>query len=170
MSRSSKPDLFKWRHFKPVIIVCAVRWYLRYSLSYRDVQELLAERGLSVSHTTFWRWIPRYAPELNRRLRTHLKPTNRSWRIDETYICVKGRWVYLYRAIDPRDRPSNSYCRRSALRTQPSYCFLALLHSPTIPGLASSTPTSMSGTQQPSTNRRRRMSCDGAASIGQSNT
>lgn len=102
MPRSCRPDPFKWRHFEPAIIVCAVRWYLRYSLSYRDVRELLAERGLSVAHTTLWRWIQRYAPELNRRLRTHLKPTNRSWRIDETYICVKGRWVYLYRAIDSK--------------------------------------------------------------------
>ena len=100
MPRSSRPDPFKWRHFEPAIILCAVSWYLRYSLSYRDVEELLAERGLDVDHTTVWRWIQRYAPELNRRLRSHLKPTNRSWRVDETYICVKGRWVYLYRAIE----------------------------------------------------------------------
>ena len=94
MPRSCRPDPFKWRHFEPAIILYAVRWYLLYSLSYRDVRELPAERGLSVSDTTLWRWIQRYAPELNRRrLRTHLKPTNRSWRIDETYICVKGRWV-----------------------------------------------------------------------------
>ncbi len=100
MPRSSRPESFKWRHFEPEIILCAVRWYLRYSLSYRDVAELLAERGLDLAHTTVWRWIQRYAPELNRRLRSHLKPTNRSWRVDETYVRVKGRWVYLYRAID----------------------------------------------------------------------
>ena len=102
MPRSPRPDPFKWRHFEPAIILCAVRWYLRYSLSYRDVTELLAERGLQVAHTTVWRWILRYAPELNRRLQARLKPTNRSWRVDETYICVKGRWVYLYRAIDSK--------------------------------------------------------------------
>jgi len=61
-----RPALFKWRHFEPEIIVCAVRWYLRFSLSYRDVKELLIERGLPADHTTIWRWVQRYAPELNK--------------------------------------------------------------------------------------------------------
>ena len=91
---------FKWRHFAPEIILLAVRWYLRYSLSLRDVEELLAERGLEVDHTTIWRWVQRYAPELEQRLRSHRQPTNDSWRVDETYVRVKGRWVYLYRAVD----------------------------------------------------------------------
>ena len=82
------------------MILCAVRWYLRYSLSLRDVEELLTERGLPADHTTIWRWVQRYGPELEQRLRSHLKPTNKSWRVDETYIRVKGRWCYLYRAID----------------------------------------------------------------------
>jgi transposase-like protein len=73
---------------------------LRYSLSLRDVEELLQERGLRADHTTVWRWVQRYAPELEQRLRRCLKPTNKSWRVDETYIRVKGRWCYLYRAID----------------------------------------------------------------------
>jgi hypothetical protein len=73
---------------------------LRFSLSYRDVQELLAERGVSVGHSTIWRWVQRSAPELRFRLGPHLKPTNRSWRVDETYAAVKGRWCDLYRAID----------------------------------------------------------------------
>src|SRR6516165_8338810 len=71
--------LFKWRHFEPEIIICAVRWYLRFSLSYRDVEELLLERDLPADHTTIWRWVQRYAPELNRRCRRELKPTNGSW-------------------------------------------------------------------------------------------
>ena len=95
-----RPALFKWRHFEPEIIVCAVRWYLRFSLSYRDVEELLLERGLPADHTTIWRWVQRYAPELNKRCRRELKPTNGSWRVDETYICQSGRWRYLYRAVD----------------------------------------------------------------------
>jgi IS6 family transposase len=74
MPRSSRPDLFTLRHFEPAIVVCAVRWYLRYSLSYRDVREIFAERGLSVAHTTLWLWIQRYAPELNSRSRTRLEP------------------------------------------------------------------------------------------------
>ena len=92
--------LFKWRQFEPEMILLAVGWYLRFSLSYRDVEELLAERGLLVDHVTVWRWVQRYAPELERRLRPRLEPTNDSWRVDETYIRVKGKWRYLYRAVD----------------------------------------------------------------------
>src|SRR5271157_1298514 len=96
----SVAGLFKWRQFEPEMILLAVGWYLRFSLSYRDVEELLAERGLSVDHVTVWRWVQRYAPELDRRLRKRLKATNDSWRVDETYVRVKGKWVYLYRALD----------------------------------------------------------------------
>ena len=95
----TRPAIFKWRQIEPGIILCAVRWYLRYSLL-RDIEELLEERGLNVDRTTAWRWVQDYGPELEQRLRRHLKPTNRSWRVDETYICAKGRWCYLYRAID----------------------------------------------------------------------
>ena len=98
--RKPRPVLFKWRHFEPSIILCAVRWYLRYSLSFRDVAELVIERGLPVHHTSIWRWVQRYAPELNKRCRRELKPTNGSWRVDETYIRVAGAWTYLYRAVD----------------------------------------------------------------------
>ena len=88
------------RQTAPKLILCAVRWYLRYWLSLREVEELLAERGLEADHTTIWRWVQRYGPELQQRLRRHLKPTNKAWRVDETYIRVKGAWCYLYRAID----------------------------------------------------------------------
>src|SRR5215471_9716852 len=100
MAKPQQPAIFKWRHFTPEVILCAVRWYLRYSLSYRDVQELLVERGLEIDHTTVWRWVQDYAPELEKRTRPHLKPTNKSWRVDETYVRIKGRWFYLYRALD----------------------------------------------------------------------
>jgi IS6 family transposase len=85
-----RPALFKWRHFQPEIIVCAVRWCLRFSLSYRDVEELLMERGLPADHTTIWRWVQRYAPELNTRCRREMKPTNGSWRVDETYSALSS--------------------------------------------------------------------------------
>jgi transposase-like protein len=100
VKHATRPAIFKWRQTAPELILCAVRWYLRYSLSLRDVEELLAERGLAADHTTIWRWVQRYGPELEQRLRRHLKPTNKSWRVDETYIRVQGRWCYLYRAID----------------------------------------------------------------------
>jgi len=98
----TRPAIFKWRQTEPGLILCAVRWYLRYSLSLRDVEELLEERGLNLHHTTIWRWVQYYGPELEQRLRQHLKPTNKSWRVDETYVRVKGRGCYLYRAIDSK--------------------------------------------------------------------
>ena len=82
-----------------MIILC-VRRYLRFCLSYRDVEELMAERNLYVDHVTIWRWVQRYAPELNRRCRPEVRMTNRSWRVDETYLRVAGKWTYLYRAVD----------------------------------------------------------------------
>ena len=91
---------FKWRHFEGEMILLCVRWYLRYALSYRDVEELALERGLSVDHTTVFRWVQRYAPELDRRCRPSLRATNDSYRVDETYIKIKKRWYYLYRAVD----------------------------------------------------------------------
>jgi IS6 family transposase len=92
--------LCKWRHFQADIILCAVRWYLRYALSDRDVEELLRERGVAVDHTTVFRWVQCYAPELDKRCRPLLKATNDSYRVDETSIKVKQQWYYLYRAVD----------------------------------------------------------------------
>jgi transposase-like protein len=92
--------VFKGRHFQDELIVVCVRRYLRYSLSYRDLEELMAERGLRVDHSTLARWVLRYAPILSQRMRRHLRNTNRSWRLDETYVRVAGNWTYLYRALD----------------------------------------------------------------------
>jgi transposase, IS6 family len=95
-----RPALFRGRHFEDVIILLCVRWYLRYSLTYRDLEEIMAERNLSVDHVTIWRWVQRYAPVLNQRMRREMRHPNRSWRVDETYVKVAGRWAYLYRAVD----------------------------------------------------------------------
>ncbi|WP_250126738.1 IS6 family transposase [Chroococcidiopsis sp. CCMEE 29] len=96
----STPPLFKWRHFQADIILLNVRWYCRYALSYRDLEEMMQERGIEVDHSTINRWVLKYAPELDLRIRSHLQPTNDSWRVDETYVKVKGVWKYLYRAVD----------------------------------------------------------------------
>src|SRR5579863_742574 len=77
---------FKGRQFPGEVIVLCVRWYLRYPLSYQHVTELMVERGVEVDASCIWRWVQAYAPELNKRCRPHLKPTNKSYRIDETYI------------------------------------------------------------------------------------
>ena len=91
---------FKWRHFEADIILLCVRWYLRYSLSYRDLEELMLERGLHIDHSTIFRWVQRYAPELEKRCRPHVKAFTDSWKVDETYIKVRKNWMYLYRAVD----------------------------------------------------------------------
>ncbi len=96
----SAPSPFKWRHFLSEIILLNVRWYCRYALSYRDLEQMMAERGIEVDHSTINRWVLKYALELDKRIRPHLRPTNDSWRVDETYIRVKGQWKYLYRAVD----------------------------------------------------------------------
>jgi transposase, IS6 family len=98
--RRNRPTLFKGRHFEAEIIVLCVRWYLRFGLSFRNLEEMMAERNLNVDHVTIRRWVQRYAPELNRRCRPELRRTNGSWRVDETYVRVAGKWTYLYRAVD----------------------------------------------------------------------
>ena len=93
---------FKWRHFQEDIIMMPVRWYLSYSLSYRDIEELMLERGIYVDHSTIQRWVQKYSIELEELFRKKHKRKEPyvSWRIDETYIKIKGVWFYLYRAVD----------------------------------------------------------------------
>src|ERR1700704_1676625 len=93
---------FKGRQFTAAVILWAVRWYLMFPISYRDLELMLSDRGVTVDHTTIFRWIQAYAAELEKRIRPHLRLSNGSWRVDETYIRVKGRWAYLYRAVDSR--------------------------------------------------------------------
>ena len=93
---------FKGRQFTAEVILWAVRWYLMFPISYRDLELMLQDRGVTVDHTTIFRWIQAYAAELEKRIRPQLRLSNGSWRVDETYVKVKGRWTYLYRAVDSR--------------------------------------------------------------------
>ena len=95
-------NCFKGRHFTAEVILWAVRWYLMFPMSYRDLELMLLDRGVEVDHTTIFRWIQAYAGELEKRTRPYLRMSNGSWRVDETYVRVKGRWTYLYRAVDSR--------------------------------------------------------------------
>ncbi len=98
-TRKTRND-FKWKHFLPEIILLCIRWYLKYKLSFRDLVEMMSERGIRIVHTTIMRWIHEYSPKINKRIRKYLKTSSDSYRLDETYIKIKGKWCYLYRAID----------------------------------------------------------------------
>ena len=91
---------FRGFRFPAEVILWAVRWYLRFAVSLRDLEEMLADRGVRVDHVSLHRWVQRFAPELERRLRPHLRPVGRTWHVDETYVRVGGGWRYLYRAVD----------------------------------------------------------------------
>ncbi|HAT1179973.1 TPA: IS6-like element IS1628 family transposase [Corynebacterium striatum] len=94
--------IFSGRQFPREIILWAVRWYCRYGVSYRDLEEMMTERGVPVDHTTIYRWVQKYAPELDKKTRWYRQVPDwqaSSWRVDETYIRVGGKWCYLYRAI-----------------------------------------------------------------------
>ena len=91
---------FKGVHYPKSVILHAVFFYLRYSVSYRDLEEIMAERGVKVDHATLNRWVVKFAPLIAARAQARKRPTAASWRMDETYIRVKGKWTYLYRAVD----------------------------------------------------------------------
>jgi len=110
-------NLFKHRHFQYDIIIWAVRWYCKYGISYRELEEMASERGVEVDHTTMYRWVQGYAPEIEARLKWYWRPRSGvSWQVDETYVKVKGKWVYLYRGIDKYGRTFDFYLssRRNA--------------------------------------------------------
>src|SRR5262245_24306105 len=121
---------FKGSHFEKEIILWGIRWYVAYPISYRQLEEMMQERGVSVDHSTLNRWVIKYAPEVEKQFRRHQRPVGRSWRMDETSVKLKGEWAYLYRAIDKeghtidflstptRDRDAAEAFLRKAIRTQ----------------------------------------------------
>ena len=96
----SVEELFKGRHFDQEIVILCVRWYLSYKLSFRDLVAMMGERGLGIAHTTILRWVQHYAPEFTKRWNRFARALGGSWRMDETYVKVRGEWTYLYRAVD----------------------------------------------------------------------
>jgi transposase-like protein len=119
LARRAPRSAFARYRFPPEVITLAVRWYLRFGLSYRDVEDLLAERGTKVDHVTIYRWIQRFAPEFADAARTRQHMVGDRWHVDETYLKVGGTWRYLFRAIDQFgqviERPQGgSSSRRSA--------------------------------------------------------
>lgn len=101
---------FKGRHYQGTIILGCVRWYCKYGMSYRDLEEMMPERGVDVDHVTLYRWVIRYAPIIEKRLRWHRRfSQSLRWQVDETYVKVKGQWKYLYRAIDSQGHTLDFY-------------------------------------------------------------
>ena len=100
MTAVGRDGSFKGRHFTSEVILWALRWYLAFPISYRELASMLSDRGIAVDHTTLFRWVQAYAAKLGQRVRRHLRLCTGSWRVDETYIKVKGVWTYLYRAVD----------------------------------------------------------------------
>jgi len=121
---------FKGSQFEKEIILWGVRWYVAYPISYRQLEEMMGERGVAVDHSTLNRWVIKYAPEVEKVFRRHQRPVGRSWRLDGTYVKIKGKWAYLYRAVDKegltidflltpdRDRDAAEAFLRKDIRTQ----------------------------------------------------
>ena len=106
-------ELFKGRHFDREIVILCVRWYLSFKLSYRDLVTMMGERGLAMAHTTILRWVQHYSPEFEKRWKRYARSVGGSWRMDETYVRVKGEWMYLYRAVDKIGKTVDFCLRRN---------------------------------------------------------
>ena len=111
--KTERNPLFAGRWFEDDIILLCLRWYFRFKLSYRDLVVILGERGLSISHTTILRWVVRYADTREKRWRRFERPVGGSWRVDETFIKVRGQWMYLYRAVDGQGNTVEFYLSRT---------------------------------------------------------
>lgn len=122
-------DHFKGKQFQEDVIIVAVGYYLRYHLSYREVQEILYDRGINVCHTTIYRWVREYGKVLYQIWKKKNRQSFYSWKMDETYIKIKGKWHYLYRAIDADGLTLDIWLRKKR-NTQAAYAFLKRLKKP----------------------------------------
>ncbi|SMF89407.1 Transposase (or an inactivated derivative) [Azospirillum oryzae] len=112
-------------NFEGEVVLWAVHWYCRYGISYRDLEQLMAERGVTLDHSTIYRWVQKYAPEIGKRLRWQWRcPRSTNWRVDGTYVKVGGRWAYLYRAVDKHGNTIDFYLSPTR-NTAAAKCFLA---------------------------------------------
>ena len=113
MTKATRHPLFRHLHFDDEIILLCVRWYVTYKLSYRDLASMMLERGVSISPSTIYRWVQRFVPEFEKRWNRFSRSVGSSWRVDETYVNIKGTWQYLYRAVDKQGRPVDFYLSKT---------------------------------------------------------
>ena len=130
----ARDPMYRQRAFDAEVIQLCVRWYITYRLSYRDLVEMMAERGVKVAHSTILRWVTRYVPEFEKRWNRFSRTVGTSWRADETYVPIKGKWHFLYRAVDKHGKTVDFLLRpdrgiaaaqaffRKALETQAPEC------------------------------------------------
>lgn len=124
---------FKGAHFPKDVILFAVFFYVHYGVSYRDLEEILAERGVKVDHATLNRWVTKYASQVADEARRRKRPVGRSWRMDETYVRVKGKWAYLYRAVDKFGKTLDFMLSRRRNRTAATKFFSRALKTNGMP-------------------------------------
>ena len=121
----ARDPMYRRRSFDADIIEVCVRWYITYRLSYRDLVAMMAERGVEISHTTILRWVIRYVPEFEKRWNRHARRIGSSWRVDETYVSIRGKWHYLYRAVDKQGKSVDFLLRQDRGIGDQSYAMAA---------------------------------------------